>query len=74
MSKKLVYILLVGALILIIIGLITQIYKCNQIITEKDELIDSQAQELIKLRIENEALWDNYYMNVSNYEGYEYYE
>ena len=74
MSKKLVYILLVGALILIIIGLITQIYKCNQIITEKDELIDSQAQELIKLRIENEALCDNYYMNVSNYEGYEYYE
>lgn len=74
MSKKLVYILLVGALILIIIGLITQIYKCNQIITEKDELIDSQAQELIKLRIENEALWDNYYMNASNYEGYEYYE
>lgn len=74
MSKKLVYILLVGALILIIIGLITQIYKCNQIITEKDELIDSQAQELIKLRIENEALWDNYYMNVSNYEEYEYYE
>lgn len=74
MIKKLLYILLVGALILIIIGLITQIYKCNQIITEKDELIDSQAQELIKLRIENEALWDNYYMNVSNYEGYEYYE
>jgi cell division protein FtsL len=74
MSKKLVYILLVGALILIIIGLITQIYKCNQIITEKDQLIDSQAQELIKLRIENEALWDNYYMNASNYEGYEYYE
>ena len=74
MSKKLVYILLVGALIFIIIGLITQIYKCNQIITEKDELIDSQAQELIKLRIKNEALWDNYYMNVSNYEGYEYYE
>lgn len=74
MIKKLVYILLVGALILIIIGLITQIYKCNQIITEKDELIDSQAQELIKLRIENEALWDNYYMNASNYEGYEYYE
>lgn len=74
MSKKLLYILLVGALILIIIGLITQIYKCNQIINEKDQLIDSQAQELIKLRIENEALWDNYYMNVSNYEGYEYYE
>ena len=74
MSKKLVYILLVGALILIIIGLITQVYKCNQIITEKDQLIDSQAQELIKLRIENEALWDNYYMNASNYEGYEYYE
>ena len=31
-------------------------------------------KENTKLTKENEALWDNYYMNVSNYEGYEYYE
>ncbi len=74
-------ILLLIGLILIIIGLSIQVYKDNQIIKdkntlieEKDERLGNLAQEIIKLRNENEALWDNYYMNVTNYEGYEYYE
>lgn len=33
------------------------------------------SDEIMRLRWENEALWDNYYSNVSDYEGeYEYYE
>lgn len=81
MSKKIAYGLLVTGLILIFAGLILQIHKDNQIIKdkdilikEKDERIDTLAKEINKLRAENEALWDNYYMNVTNYEGYEYYE
>ena len=74
MSKKIAYILFALGLILILSGLILQIHKDNQIIKDKDILIDKQAQEINKLRAENEALWDNYYMNVTNYEGYEYYE
>lgn len=74
MIKKVGYILLAISLILIFAGLILQIHKDNQIIKDKDSLIDKQAQEINKLNAENEALWDNYYMNVSNYEGYEYYE
>ena len=32
------------------------------------------AKEKTKVEAENQYLWSNYYMNVSNYEGYEYYE
>lgn len=84
MTKKLAHILIFIGLVLIITGLIAQIivnerdyqlvindYK-KQIKT-KDETIQSQGNEIIKLRYENEALWDNYYMNVSEYDG-EYYE
>ena len=74
MIKKVGYILFALGLILILSGLILQIHKDNQIIKDKDILIDKQAQEINKLHAENEALWDNYYMNVTNYEGYEYYE
>lgn len=84
MTKKLAHTLIFIGLVLIITGLIAQIivnerdyqlvindYK-KQIKT-KDETIQSQGNEIIKLRYENEALWDNYYMNVSEYDG-EYYE
>lgn len=84
MTKKIAHKLIVIGLVLIIIGLIAQIivnerdyqlvindYKKQ--IEAKDETIQSQGREIIKLRYENEALWDNYYMNVSEYDG-EYYE
>ena len=74
MSKKIAYILFVAGLLLIIAGLVLQVYKDKKEIDKKQQLITNQAQEIIKLRTENEALWDNYYMNVTNYEGYEYYE
>lgn len=79
MTKKLAHILLIFiGLVLIITGLIAQIIvdnRDNQLIINdykkqieaKDELIEQQGITIIKLRSENEALWDNYYMNVSEY-------
>ena len=84
MTKRLARILAVIGLVLIITGLIATIIvneRDNQLIINdykkqieaKDELIEQQGRTIIKLRSENEALWDNYYMNVSEYDG-EYYE
>lgn len=77
MTKKTVCSLIIVSLILIIIGLIVQIISNRQYykkqLEEKDRVIQLQDQELGKLKTENEALWDNYYMNVSEYDG-EYYE
>lgn len=84
MTKKLAYILVFISLVLIITGLIVQIIvdnRDNQLIIndykkqikEQKEVILQQGTEIIKLRYENEALWNNYYMNVSEYDG-EYYE
>lgn len=78
MTKKLAHILIFIGLVLIITGLIAQIIvdnRDNQLIINdykkqieaKDELIEQQGITIIKLRSENEALWDNYYMNVSEY-------
>lgn len=36
--------------------------------------LNKVAIENAKLKEENNSLWDNYYMNVTNKEGYEYYE
>ena len=74
MIKKVGYILFVLGLLLIFTGLILQIHNDKEIIKEKDAQIDNLAKEVNKLNAENQALWDNYYMNVTNYEGYEYYE
>lgn len=76
MTKKLAHILIFIGLVLIITGLIAQITvdnRDNQLIINdykkqieaKDELIEQQGITIIKLRSENETLWDNYYMNVS---------
>ncbi len=84
MSKKLAHTLIFIGLILIIIGLFATIKvneRDNQLIIndykkqieKKDEIIKNQGTEIIKLRYENESLWDNYYMNASEYNG-EYYE
>lgn len=84
MTKRLARILAVIGLVLIITGLIATIIvneRDNQLVINdykkqieaKNELIEQQGRTIIKLRSENEALWDNYYMNVSEYDG-EYYE
>ena len=43
-------------------------------IKKLEEKVLDIAREKLKLENENQYLWSNYYMNVSNYEGYEYYE
>ena len=48
----------------------------NNLIKENKNLKETNNvlyQDNIKLYQQNEALWDNYYMNVSEYDG-EYYE
>ena len=80
MSKKIAHILAIIGIILIVSGLVitivideNKIKECESTIELKDELIEQQGRTIVKLRAENEALWDNYYMNVSEYDG-EYYE
>lgn len=80
MSKKIAHILAIIGIILIVSGLVITIVKdknkikeCESPIELKDELIEQQGRTIIKLSAENEALWDNYYMNASEYDG-EYYE
>ena len=80
MNKKTINILIIIVLLLITIGLFTiividekKIKEYESTIEAKDELIEQQGRTIIKLRAENEALWDNYYMNASEYDG-EYYE
>ncbi len=80
MSKKIAHILAIIGIILIVSGLVitivideNKIKEFESTIELKDELIEQQGRTIVKLRAENEALWDNYYMNVSEYDG-EYYE
>lgn len=80
-NKKRLNILVVIGLLIIISGLVIKIVIDEKKIKEhestielKNELIRQQGNTIVKLRAENDALWDNYYMNATNYEGYEYYE
>lgn len=80
MSKKIAHILAIIGILLIVSGLVitivideNKIKEFESTIELKDELIEQQGRTIVKLRAENEALWDNYYMNVSEYDG-EYYE
>lgn len=60
-------------IIVLFLGMVLQFEQVVEDNEKKQEIIDRQATEIIKLKEENEHLWNNYYMNVSNYEG-EYYE
>lgn len=78
--KKTVKILFIIGILLIFAGLIAQIIildnknkRLNDQLTETKDILDKQVIENLKLQYENEALWDNYYMNASEYGG-EYYE
>lgn len=76
----------INIILLVIISIATiSVLICNIILTkelintknklnDKENIIKELANENIKLKYENESLWDNYYMNATNYEGYEYYE
>lgn len=61
-------------LILVTVGLAIDNYRLRNKLDDAEEKIQEQVAELIKVKQENDVLWDNYYMNIGNYEGYEYYE
>lgn len=60
--------------ILIMIGLGVQMIQYQKEIDDLTGQLNKVAIENAKLKEENNSLWDNYYMNVTNKEGYEYYE
>lgn len=70
---KKVNILFIIAILFILLGMALQIDKLIKENEKQQKVIDNQAEKLIKCELENESLWDNYYMNASEYEG-EYYE
>lgn len=77
---KLYKVLSVIGIIMIMMGFGFEIVDLNKKVIEQNDVIESQkalidelAEKSIRLEEENMALWSNYYMNVSNYDG-EYYE
>lgn len=74
MRNKVKYMVIIG-LLMIIIGLTFQCINLVKKINELEEQYDSLVSEYLKVTYENEGLWNNYYDNVSEYNGeYEYYE
>lgn len=78
--RKVAKIIALIGLLLIISGLIVKIVvlnnknkELNTQLMEKTDTLESCNIRLIQYQVENEALWDNYYMNTSEYGG-EYYE
>lgn len=71
--KKVAKIIAIIGIVLIISGLIIEIVILNNKLKDTKNTLDTQLSENLKLKYENEALWENYYMNVSEYGG-EYYE
>ena len=72
-EMKKVNILFIIAILFILLGTALQIDRLIKENEKQQKIIDNQAERLIKCESENESLWDNYYMNASEYEG-EYYE
>lgn len=70
---RIVHLIITIGIIFILLGTTIELEEVIKDNAEKQEIIDRQAEELIKCKAENEHLWNNYYENVSNYNG-EYYE
>ena len=73
MKNRVIGIILV-LLISVGIGLAVDNYRLRNKLDDAEKKVQEQAVELIKVKQENDTLWDNYYMNIGNYEEYEYYE
>ena len=72
--KRIALIIANIGVLLIVIGLGIQLIQYQKEIDDLKERLNNVAIENAIVKAENEALWDNYYMNVTNQEGYEYYE
>lgn len=80
-NMKVAKILAIVGILMIMLGMTFQVIDYQKQITDQKKQIeklkiqlDKVATENNRLRAENENLWNNYYMNVTNQEGYEYYE
>lgn len=83
--KRIALILVIIGVVMIVIGSIMLLVENNQlkskvveVETDNRSLSELNSQlfsDNAELRFENDALWEVYYNNVSDYEGeYEYYE
>ena len=73
-NMKVAKILAIVGVLMIMLGMTFQVIDYQKQIEKLKIQLDKVATENNRLRAENESLWDNYYMNVTNQEGYEYYE
>ena len=73
-NMKVAKILAIAGILMILLGMTFQVIDYQKQIEKLKIQLDKVATENNRLRAENESLWDNYYMNVTNQEGYEYYE
>ena len=73
-NMKVAKILAIAGILMIMLGMTFQVIDYQKQIEKLKVQLDKVATENNRLRAENESLWDNYYMNVTNQEGYEYYE
>ena len=73
-NMKVAKILTIVGILMIMLGMTFQVIDYQKQIEKLKIQLDKVATENNRLRAENESLWDNYYMNVTNQEGYEYYE
>ena len=73
-NMKVAKILAIAGILMIMLGMTFQVIDYQKQIEKLKIQLDKVATENNRLRAENESLWDNYYMNVTNQEGYEYYE
>ena len=72
-NMKVAKILAIVGVLMIMLGMTFQVIDYQKQIEKLKIQLDKVATENNRLRAENESLWDNYYMNVTNQEGYEYY-
>lgn len=72
---KIALFLSITGVVIIILGMSIWINDLNNKCNELETQLKNEQIKNVKLHQENDALWDNYYMNVSDYnEEYEYYE
>lgn len=72
---KIALFLSITGVVIIILGMSIWINDLNNKCNELETQLKNEQIKNVKLHQENDALWDNYYMNVSDYNGeYEYYE
>ena len=72
---KIALILSVIGVVMIILGMGIWINDLHNSCKKLETQLKNEQVRNVKLQQENDALWDIYYLNISDYEGeYEYYE